>query len=82
MCCIPKLKSIPLHLLLRNFFAFLEQEEDTRFTMALGMAGSTIEINLWQAVEIAPSASKMVSFSYYSKKQKQLKVNLMNPHHY
>ena len=55
----------------RNFFAFLEQEEDTRFTMALGRAGSAVEINLWQAVEIAPSASKMVSFPCHSKKQKQ-----------
>lgn len=51
----------------RNFFTFLVQEEDTRFTMALGKAGSEEEINLWQAVEIAPSASNMVSFPCQSK---------------
>ena len=65
-----------------NFFAFLEQKEDIRFTMALGMAGSAVEINLWQVVEIAPSASKMVSFPCHNKKQKQSRVDLMNPHHY
>lgn len=46
----------------RYFFTFFVHAEDTRVKMELGVAGSSAEIALWQAIERAPIACKRASF--------------------
>lgn len=49
----------------RYFFTFFVHAEDTISKIALGVAGFSEAIALWQEVESAPIASKRASFPCY-----------------